>query len=240
MGQFLELPAEIRQEILLSALPEKITVSPAEVHPMTRLLLICKVVKQDVEEIAKKFSPEYLVVEPSHLCCLKSRRPAMSPIECVTLEIFSAATLEAMTGATSSSVSSSEIGDLLYQWNFALGAARSAFPKSGLKQITVDLTPIPHSCRDESDYSITMAVSHPAVANRMFSMCESQISNLIIFICTYLKITAQRQRPKLLVTGKLSLQTLFRIPTLLQDIARIREEGIEIRFDPEWMDESKV
>lgn len=90
MKTLLELPAELRHEILLSALPDEITVAPDMASPLVAFKLVCKQFMLDLEGVSARYNPNYVIAQPGHLACVHGRqRNGIDEIRNVTLSIFS-------------------------------------------------------------------------------------------------------------------------------------------------------
>jgi hypothetical protein len=237
MAHLLDLPAELRQQILLLALPGTIKLAATDVSPLVNYLLVCRKIKQDLTQIGIQYAPEYIITEPAHFIYLK-HGPAVGRYTHLTLQIFAPASLSSLLDQQFSAVLINDIEKLLTRWSKALLVRVTPLPKIGLKTVNIDVTAIPGYARDRNRNWIAWLVNDSAVSNKMWNHYEHQVATIIDFIGTWFQITAQQQQPTLRLSGAISPKSKDRMPTVLRSMRRLKnEEGINTIIDLDWLDD---
>jgi hypothetical protein len=232
MSRLLDLPSELRQKILLLALPSYITVCKAAFSPLANLHLICKLVNEDVLELLKHYAPIYVVTDPTHLPYLQH----VKRLSRVKLDLFSTCTIHDLREHVFPPWVAPTLPNLINQWS----AEVVHLPRSALKDWIVDVSPVPEYGREKGPRWISLLVNDSRVSNRLFNNNEHLIASLLDIIGTCLGDSdkaGQKQGVTLKVEGYLSRKSAVRIPHVLEVLERLPKQGIRIHFEPNHLDE---
>lgn len=226
MSKLLELPTELRHQILLEALPLSTTVVPSPESSIGILKRVCKQLYGDLNTLDSQYAPTYIVSEPTQLKYIRPRS-GIDQMKQISLHIFSTAKLEHLLRRTHSALDlqAALIGALLLQWDDLFRASRPRFPKQGLQTISLDISPIPGYARDHSTAFIAWLVNHPNISNQMFNVYENLLGAIIQSIGVWVQTSAGRQQPLLKVVGTLSCKTRTRMPSVYTELEKYPKWG---------------
>jgi hypothetical protein len=232
MSRLQHLPSELRQTILLLALPTFVAVGRSKVSPHTNFRLICKSLNQDVLEIIKQYEPVYIVGDPAQLRYLRRLKRVFH----VKLEIFSTSTIHNLREHVLPPWEAPPLETLLNKWR----AEVVRLPKTGLKTVSVDISPVPGFAREKSQEWISYLVNEKKVSNKLFNKHQGDIASIMDSIMTRLGYPDNAEKGAgltLIVEGFMSRKTAERIPLVLATLERAQRQGIRTHFEPQYLDD---
>ncbi|KAH8666441.1 hypothetical protein BX600DRAFT_461784 [Xylariales sp. PMI_506] len=135
MAHLLDLPAELRQYIILLSFTREIPVLERVPKYMFGLLWICRLLRADVIQTWRTWCPTYILrstidILMLHRCNQTPRVLSFQIFSSVSISNLHSATLYEMTG---------RLGAALGQWTRRV----AQLPKYGIKSLVVDLTAVP-------------------------------------------------------------------------------------------------
>jgi hypothetical protein len=235
MSCLLDLPSELRQAILLLALPTHITVGESMPSPIAGILLICKSLKKDTLEIIKQHRPIYIVRYPVHLQYLQH----VEHVTHIKLELFSTSTIHNLRNHFFTPWETPPLEALFSQWSVELVHLAKSVPKT----VIVDLSPVPGYGREKSQEWISFLVNDSKISKRLFNKKDHQIASLVATIGSILGDSNKaKEKPgvTLIVGGFMSRKSGERIPRVLEVLESLKRQGVRTDFQPEYLDEENV
>jgi hypothetical protein len=235
MSHLLQLPSELRQSILLEALPTHIDVSKETASPFGDILLICKSLREDVLEIIKQHEPIYTVRDPAHLRYVRR----LKHVAHVKLDIFAPSTIPNLREHVFPPWEAPTLQLLIEKWSGKI----ARLPKSGLKSVTVDISPVPGYGRERNQEWISFLVNDPKISNKLFNRHNHDIASLVGIVGTRLGQADDAKKKEgvtVIISGSMSRKTGERIPRVLESLERLRSQGFITHFEPHYLDDTDV